>query len=310
MPAIFSMKFISVFRSSFFLAVFLGGAVFGLRAQELNAVVTVNSEQVSQTNQQIFRTLERALTDFLNQTRWTSLSYESHERLNCRFFITVTGFESGRFEANLQLQSSRPVFNTNYESSVFNYKDNQFNFEYIEYQPLAFNENVFNSNLIGVISYYAYILLGLDADTFQLEGGTPFYQKAQALVTQAQGSGFAGWGQSATEGRTRFQLVDNLLSNTFREYRAGLYNYHMKGMDRMSENPEEAKLSMIEAIRDFEPLKQRRPNALLLQIFFDAKSEEIQNIFSAGPQVNLSPLKQSLNRVAPFYNSTWNRIRN
>lgn len=310
MPWIFSMKFISAFRNKLVFAFIVSGVCLGLRAQELNAVVTINSEQVSQTNQQVFRTLERALTDFLNQTRWTSLNYEFHERLNCRFFITVTGFESGRFEANLQIQLSRPVFDTNYESPVFNYKDNQFNFEYIEFQPLAFNENVFNSNLVGVVSYYAYILLGLDADTFQLQGGTPFYLKAQGLVTQAQGTGYAGWGQSATEGRTRFQLVDNLLSNTFSEYRSALYNYHLKGMDRMSANPEASKLSIIEAIQGFEPLKQRGPNALLLQVFFDAKSEEIQNIFSGGPQVNLSSLKQSLSRVAPFYNSTWNRIRN
>ena len=307
---IFSMKFASVLTHRILGLVLLLSGLLPVQSQELNAVVTVNSDQVSQTNQQVFRTLERSLIDFLNQTRWTSVSYAEHERIQCRLFITVTRYESGRFEANLQLQSSRPVFDTTYESTVLNYKDNQFNFEYIEFQPLVYNENVFSSNLVGVISYYVYIMLGMDADTFTFEGGTPYYQKAQALVTQAQGSGYAGWGQSAADGRTRFQLVDNLLSNTFSEYRKALYNYHRLGIDLLASEPLTAKESIIDAIKPFEALNQRRPNALLLQTFFDAKAEEIQNIFSDGPQLNLSPLKQTLGNVAPFYNSVWNRIRN
>jgi hypothetical protein len=307
---IFLMKFESVFRFRVLVLVWLLGGSFTLLSQEISAVVTVNSDQVSQTNQQIFRTLERSLSDFLNQTRWTTVNYAEHERLNCRLFITVTRFESGRFEANLQLQSSRPVFNTNYESPIFNYRDNQFNFEYIEFQPLVFNENVFNSNLVGVISYYVYIMLGIDADTFKLDGGTPYFRKAQALVTQAQGSGYAGWGQSATDGRTRFQLVDNLLSNTFSEYRNAMYNYHRLGIDLLASEPLAAKEAIVSALKPFEALNQRRPNAFLIQLFFDAKAEEIQNIFSEGPQLNLAPLKQTLGSVAPFYSSIWNRIRN
>jgi hypothetical protein len=279
-------------------------------AQELNAVVTVNSDQVSQTNQQIFRTLERSLSDFVNRTRWTSRNYTPQERLQCRFFITVTKYEAGFFEANLQIQSARPVYNTTYESPVFNYKDNQFNFDYIEFQPLAFNESVFNSNLVGVIAYYVNIMLGLDADTFALESGTPYYQRAQALVTQAQGSGYPGWGQSTSDGRSRFQLADNLLSNTFREYRSALYQYHRMGLDAMTSDPVTAKQEIIASILPFEGLNQRRPNALVLQAFFDAKSEEIQNIFSDGPQVALDKLKRTLSIVAPFYAATWNRIRN
>ena len=307
---IFSMKFESVLKIRVLILIWLLGGGVRVIGQELNAVVTVNSDQVSQTNQQIFRTLERSLSDFLNQTRWTTVNYAEHERIKCRLFITVTRFESGRFEANLQLQSSRPVYNTTYESPIFNYRDNQFNFEYIEFQPLVFNENVFNSNLIGVLSYYVYIMLGIDADTFKIDGGTPYYRKAQAIVTQAQGSGYAGWGQSATDGRTRFQLVDNLLSNTFSEYRNAMYNYHRLGVDLLASEPLNAKEAIISALKPFESLNQRRPNAFLLQLFFDAKAEEIQNIFSDGPKLNIGPLKQTLGEVAPFYNSIWNRIRN
>lgn len=277
-------------------------------AQELNCTITVNSDQVGQTNQQIFRTLERSLTDFVNKTKWTNRVYKENERLNCRMFITVTNFDSNRFEANIQIQSSRPVFNTSYESPVFNYKDNQFNFEYIEFQPLVYNSNVFDSNLVGVISYYIYVMLGLDEDTFALEGGTENFQKAQQIVTQAQGSGFTGWSQSASDNRTRFVLVDNLLSNTFREYRIAMYNYHRKGLDILGDNNSTGKQVIAGSMRLFESLIKRRPNAFLIQTFFDAKAEEIRNIFSDGPKVDIVALKETLNRIAPFYSSTWNEI--
>lgn len=309
MPRIFGLKSSGgAMRNSFI--VFVGLLLSGtLGAQELNCTITVNSDQVGQTNQQIFQTLERSLNDFVNKNVWTNRVYKENERLNCRMFITVTEYESNRFGANIQIQSSRPVYNTSYESSVFNYKDNQFNFEYIEFQPLVFNENVFNSNLVGVISYYVYIMLGLDADTFSLEGGTEYYKMAQKIVTQAQGSGFAGWSQSATDNRTRFELVDNLLSNTFREYRIAMYNYHRKGLDILGDDNSTGKQVIAGSMRLFETLIQRRPNAFLIQTFFDAKSEEIQNIFSDGPKIDIVQLKETLNRVAPFYSSTWNEIK-
>ncbi len=207
----------------------------------------------------------------------------------------------------------KPIFKFNllalsYESPVFNYKDNQFNFEYIEFQPLVYNSNVFDSNLVGVISYYIYIMLGLDEDTFALEGGTENFQKAQQIVTQAQGSGFTGWSQSASDNRTRFVLVDNLLSNTFREYRIAMYNYHRKGLDILGDNNSTGKQVIAGSMRLFESLIKRRPNAFLIQTFFDAKAEEIRNIFSDGPKVDIVALKETLNRIAPFYSSTWNEI--
>ncbi len=277
-------------------------------AQELNCTVTVNSDQVSQTNQQIFRTLERSLNDFVNKSKWTNRVYKENERVNARMFITVTQYESDRFEANIQIQSSRPVFNSSYESPVFNYKDDAFNFQYQEFQPLVFNENVFDSNLVGVLTYYVYIILGLDADTFSLEGGDDLFRKAQNIVTQAQGSNFSGWSQE-TGTRTRFELVDNLLSNSFREYRIAMYNYHRKGLDILGDNNSTGKQVISGSMRLFETLIKRRPNAFLIQTFFDAKSEEIQNIFSDGPKVDIVKLKETLNRVAPFYSNTWNEIK-
>lgn len=278
------------------------------RAQELRCEVTVNSDQVGQTNQQVFRTLERSLNDFVNKSKWTDRNYRENERVSARMFITVTQYDSDRFEANIQIQSSRPVFNTSYTSPVFNYKDDAFNFQYQEFQPLVYNPNSFDSNLVAVISYYVYIILGLDADTFSLEGGNEYYRAAQQIVGQAQSSGYSGWSQETGQ-RSRFELVDNLMSNSFKEYRIAMYNYHRKGMDILADNNSTGKQIVAGSLRLFEALVQRRPNALLIQTFFDAKAEEIQNIFSDGPQVDLAKLKETLNKVAPFHSNTWNAIK-
>ncbi|WP_435622639.1 DUF4835 family protein [Flagellimonas sp.] len=293
-------------RKLLFFFSFVASCAFGV-AQELNCEVVVNSDQVNQTNQQIFRTLERSLNDFVNKSKWTNRVFRENERISARMFITVTQYESDRFEANIQIQSSRPVYNTSYESPVFNYKDNAFNFIYQEFQPLVYNENVFESNLIAVVAYYVYIIIGLDADTFSLQGGDDYYRRAQNIVTQAQGTNSAGWSQE-TGTRSRFELVDNLLSNSFREYRIAMYNYHRKGLDILGDNNSTGKQVIAGSLRLFETLIKRRPNAFLIQTFFDAKSEEIQNIFSDGPKVDIVRLKETLNRVAPFYSNIWNEI--
>jgi len=293
-------------RKITFLLVFMFIAL-GVKAQELNCTITVNSDQVSQTNQQIFKTLERSLNDFVNKNKWSNRIYKENERINAQMFITITDFESNRFTGNIQIQSSRPVFNTSYESPIFNYKDDKFNFEYIEFQPLVFNENVFESNLVAVVAYYVYMVLGLDADTFALEGGTEHYRTAQKIVTQAQGSNSAGWSQTTNRGR--FELVDNLLSNTYREYRIAMYNYHRKGLDVLGDNNSTGKQVIAGTMKLFETMTKRRPNAFLVTTFFDAKSEEIQNIFSDGPKVDIVSLKETLNKIAPLYSSTWNDIK-
>lgn len=285
---------------------FLSFSLF-VKAQELNCKITINSDQVSQTNQQVFKTLERSLNDFVNKNKWTNKVYKENERVSAQIFITITDYESNRFKGNLQIQSSRPVFNTSYESPVFNYKDNQFNFEYIEFQPLIFNENVYESNLVSVIAYYAYVVLGLDADTFELEGGNEFFRKAQSIVTQAQGSNSSGWSQSSD--RSRFELIDNLLSNTYKEYRVAMYNYHRKGLDILGDNNSTGKQIIAGTMNLFDTMMKRRPNAFLIQTFFDAKSEEILNVFSGGPKVDIIKLKETLTRVAPLYSSTWNDIK-
>lgn len=291
-------------KISLLLCLFVGFLASG---QELNCTVIVNSDQVEQTNQQIFRTLERSLNDFINKTRWTSRQVEPEKRIECNMLLTITEYENSSFTGTLQIQSNRPVFNSSYQSPVFNHQDRQLTFDYVEFQPLFFNPNVFDSNLTAVITYYVYVILGIDADTFAREGGTPFFKEAQNIVGLAQGSGYLGWQQ--TDGnRTRWELVDNLLSNTFREYRLALYNYHRLGMDNMADNQLLAKKSMAASMNLFERLNNNRPNSFVLQTFFDAKAEEIASVFSGGPQMDTSNLVSILSRIAPLYSETWTRI--
>lgn len=293
-----------------FIAIFIFTTItLATYGQELRCTVTVNSDQVSQTNQQIFKTLERSLNDLINKNKWTNRTYKENERVNAQMFITISSYESNRFSGTLQIQSSRPVYNTSYETPIFNYKDNELDFEYIEFQPLVFNENVYESNLVSVVAYYAYIMLGMDADTFSLEGGNDDYRIAQKIVTQAQGNNASGWNQSLDGKRSRFELVDNLLSNTYREYRVAMYNYHRKGMDVLGDNNSTGKQVIAGTMKLFETMIKRRPNAFLVQTFFDAKSDEIQNIFSDGPKMDVVDLKETLNRIAPLFASTWNEIK-
>jgi len=280
---------------------------FAGTAQELNCKVTINSDQLSQGNLPVFKTLERSLNDFVNKNKWSNRTFKENERINAQMFITITKYESNRFEGNIQIQSSRPVYNTSYETPVFNFKDNNLTFQYIEFQPLVFNENVFESNLVAVIAYYANMILGLDADTFTLEGGTDYFVMAQKITTQGQSSGYKGW--DFTEKRSRFLLIDDLLSNTYRKYRLATYSYHRKGVDILADNNSSGKQIILGAIRLFGTMEQRQTNSFLIQTFFDAKSDEIKDIFSDGPKVDIIKLKETLIKVAPNYSSTWNDIK-
>lgn len=275
--------------------------------QELNCNVIVNADQVNQTNKQIFRTLEKALNDYINKTQWTNRDFNVNERIECSMMITISEYDNSDFSGTIQIQSNRPVFNSTYQSPVFNYQDKQFSFNYVEFAPLYFNPNVFESNLTAVISYYVYIILGIDADTFSPQGGTPYFERAQSIVNLSQSSGFSGWRQ--TDGnRTRWELVDNLLSNTFKEYRTALYSYHREGMDVLVDDPTNAKNSILDSMLLLDKLNNTRPNSFVLQAFFDAKSEEIANVFSGGPKVNVAELKDRLSSMAPLYSETWARI--
>ena len=279
-----------------------------LNAQELNAQVIVNSDLVNQTNQQIFKTLERSLNEFINTQVWTNQDFLAQEKITCSFVFNLSGYSNDRFEATLQVQSQRPVFDTNYDSPILNFLDKDIVFSYQEFQPLFYNESSFESNLVSLVSFYALVILGLDADSFSPNGGNSYFEAARQIVNLAQNTSSKGWKPS--DGiRNRFWLIDALRSNTFREYRQALYTYHRKGLDQMTTDSKVGKTALMEAIQQLEPMFQRRPNAFLLQLFFDAKVEEIVNLFQEGAKVDFKKTEAVLKEIAPFFGSRWKQIK-
>lgn len=277
-------------------------------AQELNCTVSINADQTGQQNLQVFRTLESQLIEFINTTKWTSKDFKNQEKIDCNMSIIVTDFESDFFQATLQIQASRPVFNSSYASPIYNYNDKQFSFSYIEFEPLRFNINSFDSNLISVIAFHIYTILGLDADTFELNGGEEYFDTAKQIVSTAGSSGSVGW--KSTDGtQSRFRFNDALISQVYKEFHTAMYEYHRQGLDLMSKSPKDAKINIINAIGILKGINDRRPNSYLLRTFFDAKSDEIQSIFSGGPNVKITDLVNNLNRMAPTKRENWSNIQ-
>ena len=279
-----------------------------LKAQELDAQVIINSDLVNQTNQQIFKTLERSLSEFINTQVWSNKEFLNSEKITCSFIFNLSGYSNDQFEATLQVQSQRPVFDSNYDSPTLNFLDKDVVFSYQEFQPLFFNKSSFESNLVSLISFYANIIIGLDADSFVLKGGDRFYEQAYQIVNLAQITSRKGWKPSDGR-RNRFWLIDSLRSNSFREYRIVFYSYHREGLDQMTSNPKIGKIALMKSIQKLEPLFERRPNTFLIQIFFDAKVEEIVNLFREGPKVDFKKTENILKKIAPFFGGRWKQIR-
>jgi len=277
-------------------------------AQELNCTVSINADQTGQQNLQVFRTLESQLLDFINTTHWTDKEYKNQERIDCNMSIIISEFESDVFTASIQIQASRPIFNSTYNSPIYNYNDKQFNFTYVEFQPLNFNINNFDSNLISVIAFHVYTVLGLDADTFELNGGEKYFDIAKQIVNTAASSGSRGW-KSTDGNQSRFRFNDALVSQVYKEFHTAMYEYHRLGLDLMSNSQRESKTNIVKAIGTLKTINDRRPNSFLLRTFFDAKADEIQSVFSDGPAVDITALINNLNRMAPTKRSNWAEIK-
>ena len=276
--------------------------------QELRCEVVVNSDLVNQTNQQIFSTLQQSIKEFLNYQVWTSQNWNSEEKINCSLILNLTGYSGNNFEGTLQVQSQRTIFDSNYNSPILNLQDIDISFSYQEFQPLFYNSNSYESNLVSILSFYAYLIIGLDADTFKPEGGQIFFSYAQQISNLAQQSKNEGW-MSTGDRKNRHWLVDSILSNAFKEFRITNYEYHRTGLDLMTSDQFKAKNNMANSLIHLNELNKRRPNSILIQLFFDAKSQELVNIFSDGIKVELDTTKELLRKIAPFFNNKWKEIK-
>ncbi len=295
-------------RKLLFILVF--SVMYQLHGQELNCLVIVDAEQAQNSNTQVYNTLQKAIAEFMNNTRWTSGSYKSQEKINCALTLFVTKqISSNEFEVNIQVQASRPVYNSTYQTPILNYSDERTTIIYNEYEPLTYNETNFESNLISLLTFYAYTILGIDADTFSLNGGEKFHEQAEKVVNLAQQGGYSGWNR-IDGSNTRYQLNENILSPAYKDFRTLLYTYHLKGLDRMSDDKKEAKKNIEIALMKLQNIYNRRANAYLLRVFMDAKSDEIVDIFSDGPRTgNTAKLKEVLLRIYPTFNAKWEKIK-
>tara|TARA_R110002167_G_scaffold78883_12_gene218001 strand:+ start:3344 stop:4231 length:888 start_codon:yes stop_codon:yes gene_type:complete len=291
-----------------FLTIVFLSLSFASFSQELNCNVVVDAQQTGDENLPIFKTLEKQLTEFVNNTKWTERVFNPQERINCSMILNITDYSGEIFQGSIQVQSSRPVYGSSYSTPVYNFNDKDLTFKYLEFQNLIFNSNQFESNLVSVIAFHAYMILGLDADSFSENGGDVYFNEAQAIVNYSQQENYKGW-KVADGLQSRFSLIDNLLSPTFKEFRDVMYQYHRDGLDVMADNAKTGKEKIADAIKLFEIMNNRRPNSFLLRTFFDAKADEIEQIFSEGPNVNIASIKEALQKVAPTYSSKWRNIK-
>lgn len=275
-------------------------AIVAACAQELNVNVIINDAQVQTQERQVIQQLRDAITNFMNTTRWTNDNYKQHERIKCNMLITLTGgtdIASGRYTANVQIQSARPVYGSNYETVLLTFFDRNFNFEFLPSQPLIFTENVFSTNLTAMLAYYAYAILALDADSFAPQGGNPHIERLLNILNNSQQANAQGWNNSDT--RNRYFISENLNNPQLNGYREALYLYHRKGLDYFSQNPEAGRKNILEAIRKIAQVNQVRPNAVMINAFFDSKAEEIVNIFLQADAATRKEAAALLTRIDP-----------
>ena len=291
--------------------VFLFSFVFftiSTNSQELNCLVNINYEQVSGSNLQVFKTLQTALTEFINQTKWTNRVVQTEERVDCAMNIIITSRNDNTFTSSIQIQSTRPVYGSSYQTPVLNLRDSDFTFKYNEFDPLIYNKNSFDSNLISTIVFYVYTILGVDADTFSKYGGQAELEEAQNVMLQAQQSNLASW-QNVVGKQNRFLLIDNLLAPKLKVFRDVLYDYHIKGLDNFATNKEFAKQTIEDSVLKVENIFNKTVGNYLIRLFFDAKADEIVNIYADGPRTrNAINLVESLKKISPNNNSKWRNI--
>ncbi|MFK8058991.1 MAG: DUF4835 family protein [Polaribacter sp.] len=284
-------------------------SVFAIKSQELNCLINVNFNQVQGSNTQVFKTLQSSLTEFVNQTKWTNREVEPEERINCAMNIIVTSRTDNTFTATLQVQSTRPVYGSSYETPLLNLKDNEFNFKYNEFDPLIYNRNSFDSNLISTIVFYANVIIGVDADTFKLKGGEAYLKEAQNVMLQAQQSGLSSW-QNVVGKQNRFLLIDNLLSPKLVAYRNAMYKYHIQGLDTFAKNKGTAKQTIEDSVLSLESIYNKTVGNYLIRLFFDAKADEIVNLYEDGPETrNQNRLVTAVRKISPNNNSKWKDIK-
>jgi len=251
-------------------------------AQELRCRVNIQYNEIANADKDMYNTLRSTIEDFMNSQVWTTQTFEEQEKIEVKLSLRITAQSSKNFTGTLQVQSSRPVYNSTYTTTLFNHVDDKISFQYEENEPLEFSENAFVSNLSSTLAYYAYLVIGLDFDSFSPNGGMEYFQKAQNVVTAAQANDEAGWSSSSRDDKTRYWLVENLLNSTYSSFHTAMYKYHRLGLDVMYDKPEEGRKEVYNGVAELEKVFKQKPSSYLLTAFFYAKKDEIIQMYSEG----------------------------
>lgn len=293
--------------------------IFGLiltsrvSAQELNCQVTLITDiktEVTSAEKELFDQLKQTIYDMMNNTAWTKDKFKVEERINCQLQLQINTINNGTFTGSLQVQYSRPVFNSSYNTTVFNFQDDDFQFSYSRNTVLIYAPNQFRDNLTSILAFYAYYIIGLDYDTFSLKGGTPYFTEAQQIVTNAQNSGAPGWKSNEQGKRNRYWLVDNQLQQLFEPLREGLYEYHRLGMDKLYENKDEARKAIYNALNKMSKISATRPNSINLLNFAQSKRDEIKNLYLDANAQEKTEVVAVLKKIDPANSSRYEEILN
>lgn len=280
------------------------GCVFA-QAQDLNAHVQVLSPKIQTTNRRVFIALETAIRDFLNGKKWSNDQVLPQERIDCNFVLNITQWDgASALSAEVQVQSSRPIFGSNYNSTLLNIDDKDFDFTYTEGQIIDFNEQFFQSNLSSFFAFYAYIIVGLDYDSFSKRGGTSYFEHAQNIVNSAQSASFKGW-KAFDNNHDRYWLAENLNSNTYNSIRDFSYTYHRLGLDAMASNADVGLKAITAALPSIEQIDRQRTGAFLPQVFFTAKSDELLQVLSKANSQERQQAYQTLSTADPANGSKY-----
>jgi Domain of unknown function (DUF4835) len=299
-------------RIKYFLTLFLVLMPGIVHAQELNCNIQVSAQRIQGSNRQVFESMQKDLFEFMNNTVWTNHVFNYAERIDCNILINLTDqLSADEFKGTIQIQLSRPVFNTTYNSTMLNFVDNNFQFRYVEFQPLIFDPSTYSSSLISVLAYYTYMVLGFDYDSFAPMGGTEFYQMAEKIVTNAQNAPEPGWKPyDGSRNRNRYWLVKNCLDKEYEGVRQFIYDYNINGLDKMESKTPEARTSMVESLKLIQDVYRKKPDPFmyLLQVVMDAKSDELINIFSAAFPEEKSRVVEILTEIDPANKAKYEKI--
>lgn len=285
-----------------------------VQAQELNCTVTLNTEQIAGSSKQMFQTLQNAISEFLNQTRWTPMTFATQEKIECSMLIVASEVRTdGLYHCEMTLQSRRPVYGSSYSTPVLNFKDKNFNFYYNEFDPLDYHEPTqLTSNLVAMLAYYAYLVIGYDCDSYEKLGGTPYFQVCEAIVNAAQstsfeGSEILGW-KAFDSNRNRYALINNLLDEAFRNYREYFYTYHRLGLDEMAQNVANARARIAGGITILRDANRARPATYAVNVFLDAKADELTQIFAKGTADEKKKVYEVLFDIDPTREELYSKI--